>query len=63
MDGVLTFFLQLESKIKKNAFKSHRDRVEEMNKFLDSLSDVLLVRLSWLMFSIMTCRRLGLDNA
>lgn len=26
--------------MRKNAVKSHRERVDEMNKFLDSLSDV-----------------------
>jgi len=30
----------MEKKIEKNALKSHRERVDEMNKFLDSLSDV-----------------------
>jgi len=30
----------MEKKIAKNAAKSHRERVDEMNKFLDSLSDV-----------------------
>jgi hypothetical protein len=30
----------MDKKIEKNAVKSHRERVDEMNKFLDSLSDV-----------------------
>ena len=30
----------MAKKIEKNALKSHRERVEELNKFLDSLSDV-----------------------
>jgi protein FAM32A len=33
--------LQMEERVRKNAVKSHRERVDEMNKFLDSLSDVL----------------------
>lgn len=30
----------MEKKVEKNALKSHRERVDEMNKFLDSLSEV-----------------------
>jgi len=30
----------MEERVRKNAVKSHRERVDEMNKFLDSLSDV-----------------------
>lgn len=49
---------RLEKRIEKNAVKSHRERVEEMNKFLDSLSDVYRLGLSGLIYSIMTCLRL-----
>jgi hypothetical protein len=30
----------MHKRVEKGALKSHRERVEEMNKFLDSLSDV-----------------------
>src|ERR1700737_284182 len=48
----------MEKKIEKNAVKSHRERVDEMNKFLDSLSEVSIVFVG-ADFSIMICRRLG----
>jgi protein FAM32A len=38
---------RLEQRIEKNAVKSHRERVDEMNKFLDSLSDVCSTWLGW----------------
>ena len=39
----------MEKKVAKNALKSHRERVEDMNKFLDSLSEVCSPILMWLM--------------
>jgi hypothetical protein len=45
----------MEKKIEKNALKSHRERVEEMNKFLDSLSDASFHTSLRLICSIMIC--------
>jgi hypothetical protein len=45
----------MDKKIEKNALKSHRERVDEMNKFLDSLSDVRVVYWMRLMCSITIC--------
>lgn len=53
----------MQKKIVKNASKSHRERVDEMNKFLDSLSDVFSPGLQVAEeCSIMTCRRSALAN-
>ena len=49
---------RLEKKIERNAVKSHRERVDEMNKFLDSLSDVCCCVYCPLTGSIMTCQKL-----
>ena len=54
---------RLEKKIERNAVKSHRERVDEMNKFLDSLSDVCYCVYSPLTDSIMTCRKLDQAKA
>jgi protein FAM32A len=51
---------RMEKRIEKSALKSHRERVDEMNQFLDSLSDVWFVRKSGLMGSIMICLKSGL---
>jgi len=53
---------RMEKRIEKSALKSHRERVDEMNKFLDSLSDVCFVRKNGLMGSIMICLKLDLDK-
>jgi hypothetical protein len=45
----------MDKKIEKNAVKSHRERVDEMNKFLDSLSDVRSPNLYDAYSSTMTC--------
>ena len=45
----------MEKKVEKNALKSHRERVDEMNKFLDSLSEVSHRFFRVLMYSITTC--------
>ena len=50
----------MEKKIEKNSLKSHRERVDDMNKFLDSLSDVRILCWMWLICSIMICLRLAL---
>jgi hypothetical protein len=48
----------MEKKVEKNALKSHRERVDEMNKFLDSLSEVSHRFFRGLMYSITTCLKL-----
>lgn len=51
----------MAKKLEKNATKSHRERIEEMNKFLDSLSDVCpLFCFKANVCSIMTCLKLDL---
>jgi protein FAM32A len=54
---------RLEKKIEKNAVKSHRERVDDMNKFLDSLSDVCWSVFCPLTGSTMTCRKLDQAKA
>lgn len=52
----------MEKKVEKSALKSHRERVDEMNKFLDSLSDVRFFCWILLMGSIMICLKSALAN-
>lgn len=57
----------MAKKIEKNALKSHRERVEDLNKYLDSLSEVRTPRLPLVCMgfdgcSITTCPKLDLAN-
>lgn len=58
--------LQMDERLKKDGIKSHKERVEEFNKYLSNLSehhDMLVLTVPPVVFLVLTCIGLVLDQA